>query len=138
MPIDTISIDDFVSQNDFRMKCEWAPNNPNMQESENMDHWKCVIRRKGNIGSMTLVFSMGMAHRGKEPEVADVLDCLASDASGIENSPSFEDWCSEYGYDTDSRKAEKTFKACEHQSKRLKKLLGEDLYAQLLWHTERR
>jgi hypothetical protein len=71
------------------------------------------------------------------PEVADVLDCLASDASGVENSRDFEEWCSEYGYDTDSRKAEKTYRICAAQAEQLKSFLGEDLYKQLLWDTER-
>ena len=71
------------------------------------------------------------------PELEDLLDCLASDASGIENSPDFEDWCGEYGYDTDSRKAEKIFKTVEHQARRLKQFLGDDLYEALLWNTER-
>jgi len=35
-----------------------------------------------------------------------------------------EDWCAEYGYDTDSRKAERTFRAVERQTKALKRMLG--------------
>jgi hypothetical protein len=66
-----------------------------------------------------------------------VLDSLASDAAGYENSPDFGDWCGEYGYDEDSRKAERIFKDVERQSAKLKKFLGDDLYETLLWDTER-
>ncbi len=88
------------------------------------------------VARMTLHFSKGVGHHGQAPEVTEVLDCLASDAAGIENSQDFEGFCSEYGYDTDSRKAEKTYKACVHQTERLKRFLGDDLYDQLVWHTE--
>jgi hypothetical protein len=94
-------------------------------------------RRVPRSVKMTVYFSKGTGHHGAEPTVEEVLDCLSSDAAGIENASNFEDWCSEYGYDTDSRSAEKTFKACEHSAKRLRNFLGDDLYDQLLWHTEK-
>lgn len=72
------------------------------------------------------------------PSISDVLDCLAMDAVGIENARgSFDDWCAEYGYDTDSRKAEKTFHICERQAAHLKHFLGAELFEQLLWNTDR-
>src|SRR6185369_7573188 len=47
-----------------------------------------------------------------EPSAADVLACLASDATSAENARSFEEWCSDFGTDTDSRRAERTYNAC--------------------------
>jgi hypothetical protein len=47
------------------------------------------------------------------------------------------DWAGEYGYDTDSRKAEKTFRACQRQRAKLFAFLGPELYQTLLWDTER-
>ena len=86
---------------------------------------------------MSLVFSMGSGHGGKRPELADVLDCLASDAAGYENARSFADWCADYGYDVDSRRAERTFKAVERQATSLHRVLGESAYRTLLWDIER-
>jgi len=117
-----------------RFSCEYTDKNPHMDNPE-MDHWKCKIRCGRQ--SMTLVFSMGSGHHGKEPELYDVLDCLASDAAGYENARSFEEWCGEYGYDTDSRKAERTYKTIGKQAEALKRVLGEELYKALLWDTER-
>lgn len=57
-----------------------------------------------------------------EPET--VLDALISDAWGYENARSFEDWCGEYGYDTDSIKALRTWEACEKVSNDLIDFLG--------------
>jgi hypothetical protein len=139
------------------MTAERCDSNPNMQDAENMDHWKCVLEikalkegfdtwhgYKGKLGAcqystrrMTVYFSMGYGHKGAKPKAEDVLDCLASDAGSIENGSGFEDWCSYLGYETDSRKAEKIFKTCEHQAKRLNAFLGSDLYEQILWNTER-
>jgi hypothetical protein len=71
------------------------------------------------------------------PKLADVLDCLASDAAGFENAQSFEDWAAEYGYDTDSRKAEKVYRTVERQAKQLRRVLGDEGYNALLWDIER-
>jgi len=72
---------------------------------------------------MTVPFSTGSAWT-HDPEVADVLDYLISDASGYDGSGSFETWAAEYGYDPDSRKAEKIYKAVECQTDKLKQFLG--------------
>jgi hypothetical protein len=57
------------------------------------------------------------------------------DANGAENS--FEDWCSEIGYETDSRQAEAVYKLCKETAQNLKGLLGTEGYEKLLYHTER-
>jgi hypothetical protein len=154
MPTDTVRIEDFITRNGITITSVYADRNPAMEGSANMDNYKVTLKRsaavprvgvsgidllthKRIVARLTVTFSKGMGHHGAEPTADEVLDCLASDAAGIENAQSFEDWCSEYGYDTDSRKAEKTFKACEHSARRLKAFLGDDLYDQLLWHTER-
>jgi len=47
----------------------------------------------------------------KPPCVLDVLQCLLTDADVL-NYPCFEDWAEMYGYDTDSRTAEKIYQEC--------------------------
>lgn len=73
--------------------------------------------------SMTIPWrqGMGITH---EPELSDVLEALLSDAAGYDNAQDFEDWASEYGYDTDSRKAEKVYKSVGEQTEQLRDLLG--------------
>jgi hypothetical protein len=126
---------DFVKSNKIRFRCEWAENNPHMDDSANMDNWKCQLRCNGR--TMTVYFSKGIGHHGAEPTAEELLDCLASDASSVENTNGFEDWAVDLGYDTDSRKAHRTYKTIERQASKLKALLGDDAYDQLLWHTER-
>jgi hypothetical protein len=115
-----------------RVKCN--PNTANDEWSKSARHWKCLFRC-GNK-EMFVYFSQGSAHT-QEPTVAEVLDCLASDASSFENSDGFEGWANEFGYDTDSRKAERTYKAIEEQTDKLARLISPDDYETLLWDTER-
>ena len=46
------------------------------------------------------------------------------DATGYDSD--FEDWADNYGYDTDSRKAEKIWREVQSTSKRTRQLLGDD------------
>lgn len=134
------SIQEFVREHDITMTAEWADSNPNMPDSANMDHWKVTFKRRnvdGQRRQLTTYFSMGYGHNGREPKAEDVLDCLASDASGYHNARSFEDWASEYGYDEDSRTAERIYKTIERQANRLERFLGSDALNDLMWNTER-
>lgn len=60
----------------------------------------------------------------------DVLMSVASDSS--EAFSTFEDWADAYGYDSDSRKAEATYRACQEIAMKLRRWLGEPLFSQLL------
>ena len=128
-----MNVKQFCTKHKIKARAEWADSNPHMADSQNMNHFKVTLRHAGR--QMTLYFSQGYAISG-EPTAADVLNCLASDSSSVENARSFEDWAADLGYDPDSRKAEKIFKICEKQAERLKKFLGEDLYKILLWDVE--
>lgn len=74
---------------------------------------------------------------GIPPGVASVLDCLASDAASYDNARNFEDWCAEFGMDTDSRKAERMYHIVGAQAKLLRHFLGNEAYETLLFKTER-
>lgn len=74
---------------------------------------------------MSVWYSMGSAHTG-EPKVLDVVGSLVMDASCEDT---FKDFCDSFGYDQDSRKAEKVWKACQSIKVRLHKLLGSDFDA---------
>lgn len=71
---------------------------------------------------LTTAFFMGPAHT-KEPTAADVLSCLISDGNVGEES--FEDFCNSLGYDVDSRRAEKTWRACVKMAPRVRRFLGD-------------
>ena len=137
MDTQTITLDQFITEQQLVMSVRPIKRNPHMQE-QMPRNFNCTIEFEGRgyHEPLTVYFSQGSAHK-KPPTLAEVLDCLASDASGVDNAQSFEDWASEYGYDTDSRKAECTYRICEKQAQELKALLGRDAYNQLLYGTER-
>ena len=118
------SYQSFAHETRLTMKCEWADTNPHMSDMPaGSTHWRCTLRRGRK--SMILYFSQGPALRGM-PTIVDVLTCLALDASGYDDARSFEEWCSEYGYDADSRKAERTFKLIGQQVDALRRLLDDE------------
>lgn len=119
----------FISKH--RIRFDYTYGEPRGDDSEwdrSAYHFKVTI--KCGRRQLTVPYHMGSGTNGN-PELRDVLDCLASDASGIDNADSFEDWCDEYGYDPDSRKAESTYKACQTEATQLERLLGRDLLNEL-------
>lgn len=56
------------------------------------------------------------------PSAADVLSCMLSDISS--EDASFEEWCSDLGYESDSRQALATYEACKLNAKRIRWFLG--------------
>ena len=83
--------------------------------------WRITLRYKGH--SMSFDYWQGKGIKNT-PTVEGIMENIVSDASV--NDMSFEDFCAEFGYDTDSRKAERTYNACIKQTKALKRLLGSD------------
>lgn len=63
----------------------------------------------------------------REPNAADVLSSLISDTSVGEMT--FEEYCSDFGLDRDSRKAFTTWKACVQVAGKMRRFLGEDFDA---------
>lgn len=55
-----------------------------------------------------------------EPKIEDVLYNLILDSDALDTS--FDYWCDELGYDTDSRKAFDTYQACCENAKKIKQL----------------
>jgi len=91
----------------------------------NANGYRVALRYQGR--TVALDFWMG-AGIEREPEAADVIDCLLSDATS--EGMSFKEWCREYGYDTDDRRkmrsAYRTFRACLRIARMVRHLLGSD------------
>ena len=129
-----ITIKQFVNRYKVKASSKLAESNPHMiDEQWNANHYKVTLKTRGR--QYTLYFSKGVLLTG-DPTAEEVLSCLALDAASIENSRSFEDWASDLGYDPDSRRAEKIYNGVVKSSERLKILLGDEGYNQLLWDTE--
>jgi hypothetical protein len=132
------TIAQFIKANRLTMEAIKVSSNPNMDASmmDRSSHYLCKIFKAGRVTPMNVTFSQGAAHKNK-PTLSTVLDCLASDASGVMHGQTFEDWASDYGYDTDSRKAERTYRAVCNQTQELLLLVGPDGLDELVNEIER-
>ena len=152
--VEQLSLADFIARENVTMKCREVDTRPDDLMQESATHWRCVlnagrtmphfagqsmnVERVGDKPcKMVIYFSQGSAHTGP-PTLADVLDCCASDYT----TGTFNDFCSDFGYDSDSRAAEKVYRACVSQSRRLRHLFGETedycpVTEDLIYNTER-
>jgi hypothetical protein len=83
--------------------------------------WDITLRFDGRM--MKTTFWTGPAIKD-DPTAADVLWSLCSDARMGEET--FEEFCSNLGYDTDSRRVYATWQACKRTAPKLRRFLGED------------
>lgn len=65
--------------------------------------------------------TLGVVRLVKFPLISEIVYCVIMDDSGGE---SFKDWCDNFGYDTDSRKALKTYLECQENHDRMRDALG--------------
>jgi hypothetical protein len=123
---------EFCNRYNITAESEWADGNPNMDDWRDANHFKVTLMRRdptnGVRRQMTVPFSQGYGIQGN-PTADSVLECMAMDA-GYEDY-TFEEWCREFGYDDDSRKAERTFKTVQAQSKKLEQFLGSERLEEL-------
>jgi len=127
----------FVARHNIVASAELVDGNPHCPDWHDANHYRVTLRGRfnGHRRQLTVLFSMGYAHTS-EPTAADVLDCLASDAVTVDCAGSFENWAADLGYDTDSRKAERTYRICQQQAEKLRAFLGEH-YSTILYQVER-
>lgn len=80
--------------------------------------FKMKLMRKGK--SYTFSFGQSINNGAAEPDMYDILACLTKYDPGT-----FEDFCGNFGYDTDSRSAERTYKAVCKEYKAVERLFGD-------------
>ena len=100
------------------------------EEHTHGDKYRVTIRRAGARSSFTSDFwnSYADKERGEIPTPYDLLSCLTKADPGT-----FEDMCSAYGWDTDSRKALKQYRAVVREWSKVRNFFTpeeiEELYA---------
>jgi len=96
-------------------------------------HYKVTFRRKGAL-PLTVDFWMGsaianMGTPSEGPSGEDVLDCLITDIQC--GWMSFEEYCSEFGVNSDSIKEQKLHMSCMKLVTKIYKFLGHELMKEL-------
>ena len=82
--------------------------------------FNCTLVRKRQ--KFTLDFGQSIAAEDTPPTMYDILTCLTK-----HNTETFEDFCSEYGYNEDSIKALKTYKAVQREFNGVNRLFSDVL-----------
>lgn len=104
----------------YRDKCHGAPHVMTVMRDD-------AVRAECETGRAHTGPQYGsLSPKGKtiEPKSHDVLYSLVMDSSVLDYAR-FEDWAAEYGYDPDSRSAEKTYRACLEIALALRNAIGE-------------
>lgn len=103
-------------------------------------HWKAATTRPRLIAYQAVAWTLAdrpsarlldrnkhaaaaaaVAHEfGVKPPLPDVLACLISDGPADFDALTFDQWCADYGYDTDSRKAFAAYEACCDTGRKLR------------------
>lgn len=108
------------------------PDDDMKQGEKHLYHNKFRIYLKTALGRTSFDFYGSHADweaKIKEMPVDDLkhaLYCFVSDACSGMNS--FEDFCKEFGYDEDSRRAERIHKACERSLAKFQRICEADIY----------
>jgi hypothetical protein len=112
------SIDDLKS---ISIRC--TPVAEVKQFNSQMDKWAIVISNGPVVE--TFDYYTGLGHRkhghAVRPTNADILHSLVLDDV---NGETFESWCGNFGYDTDSISALRTYEACKDNTARLAKVIA--------------
>ena len=99
--------EDFLKKTQTTFKVKFIKNGLYFpDDKEPRDIYRITLVCRGKKYSFRFGTSINDTEQKKEPTPYDVLASLTK-----YNPDTFEDFCSSYGYDEDSRKAEKTFKA---------------------------
>lgn len=112
---------DFLSKHGitFSFKLANTKTPDRKDDSRSVNHFIVTFKRGKNKCSFDFFDSIHNYKKGIiELLPYDALTCCSSE---INCPDTFEDFCSEYGYDEDSRAAEKTFRALKKLSDKLKK-----------------
>ena len=84
------------------------------------DHYRFPVTLRKDGKSMRVMFTQSRVQGSNPPDEYDVLTSLSKFDPG-----SFENFCSDFGYNTDSRKAERTYKAVKREWEAVKRVFGE-------------
>lgn len=127
-----INWEEWAARHNITMRVEpgWEGQVPT--EMEGMGAWTVLLKRKasGATERVLVPFFMGQGHKGREPGIGEVLECLLGDAESVEGVGR-EEWIQMMGYASDDKEALIVYRSCVRTGERLERLLGKDLLAEL-------
>lgn len=143
----------FIEKHRLKMTVLQVHENPNIQDAvKGSGHYSCkIVGPEGELVTFYTVgpgiiklksklydrVGQGQAIKMYRPPLSDVMYCLAREAMGLDIGVGFEGWAKDFGYDTDSRRAEAIYNKLHDQATCLYGLLGGEAYLELINDTER-
>lgn len=93
---------------------------------DSWQHNKVTVRNVATKKSCQFDFwgSKVKPHMDNRDGAVNALDCFAMDSLSVQDHD-FRSFCSEFGYDEDSRTAEKVFKGCLRMEEKFERVIGE-------------
>ncbi len=85
-------------------------------DDEGWEHHAYTLKVRDGRRWITTPWKQGLAIT-EDPQLSDVLESLCSDARCGEME--FEEFCNEFGYDADSKRAEQTWEECQRMAEKL-------------------
>lgn len=143
----TVSLASLILKHGIRCEATYGGRVPDDWGSPGAHPYKCTLRMGRK--RLTVPFYMSVAHT-REPSALDVLSCLLMDSSAADEP--FESWAENFGLNPgrsptprtaahsqavallaclalanpDSRKAERTYRACLANARKVRRFLGEN------------
>ena len=100
---------DFLKETGIRFKVSFVDHAPYFEDDkESRDIYRITLSRRGR--SFSFKFGQSINETGKTPRPYDVLSCIEKSDPGT-----FEDFCWNMGYDQDSLRVERIYKAVVKQ-----------------------
>ena len=106
---------------DDELSFGWSPAYMFEEEIKSSTRTKFDVELEFNGNIIEVEFSSANV-----PDAMNVFYCVAIDARSA--SYTFDEFCAELGYNNDSIKDRRTYKACKKNSAKLLELLGEELF----------
>ena len=112
---------DFATKHNIKLKINRTTYGYHFEEDEQKRYiFNCTLTR--NRKRYTFNFGQSFAAGNIKPTMYDILTCLTK-----YDPETFENFCSEYGYNTDSIKALNTYKAVKREFNGVNRLFGDIL-----------
>jgi len=118
--------EEFLKRHAIKLRITLSDSKPAQWEPAGHHYRITLSGHNGQGYSRRMAFDFwGSAHdasEGKDPSPYSLLSCIGSD---LGTPATFEDFCGEYGEDSDSRKALQTFRRCARHAERLRAFFSE-------------
>lgn len=130
-----MKLSNFIRKYKLQVTCKPGPYRSGWMRGAN--YYRCQLR--GPHGAFTVPFLTGSGWT-QDPTTKDVVGSLQLDASFAAQAGSAEDMARDLGLDLSDRKqrlqAYNVYRSCEATCQKLRRVLGDDAYEQLLWSVE--